>query len=171
MTVPRRFRPSIVLLATLSLGGGRLVAQQPDGASSLRRAVERIDRNATVRFAARGKRPVSGSITRLTADSVYVQGFDWPVGVPLARVDTVWEHVGGNDASVHRGFLVGGALGAVLGTILAGSLCEGFDESADRSCGRDALWGAFGGGLFFGMVGGTIGGLSSAGPRWEQRWP
>jgi hypothetical protein len=144
-----------------------LRAQQPDTASTVRRALERFDRNATVRVHYNG-RTATGQVTRLTADSVYVRGLDWPAAVPLVHLDTVWVRIRGGDrwkGPALVGAVVGGALTGLAGAGLCG------ESEIDHRCLVPVMVSAAVGAALFGGVTAFVAGLISLPARWERRFP
>lgn len=165
-------RRTIVLamaLAAQGLGRSAAAGQQPDSARSVHRALERFPRGSGVRLHLERRR-VTGELTRLTADTAYVAGFDWPVAVPLAAIDTVWQRMPG-DQHWRPVALMSAAAGAVLGVYGAAALCGMSDSYPPPNCTWAPVGGALIGAVFVGSVGAFLGGLGSRPAHWERRFP
>lgn len=135
----------------------------------LRRVLGRLHApGATVRLAVRGRRPVTGGIMRIRGDSVFVQRFGWPVGIPLASVDTVWQRVDGRNPTLKKGFIAGSMLGAVLGGAVLGRICT---SGKGQNCGATAVAGAVGGGMALGGLGARLGSRGTQSTNWVRRHP
>ncbi len=144
-----------------------LPAQRPDTASPAHRALERFDRNATVRVHYDG-RTATGQVTRLTADSVYVRGFDWPAAVPLTRVDTLWARIPGDQR-----WKVPAMIGAVAGGTLAGLVVAAFcgQSETHENCVLPVVVGVPLGAALGGGLAAFVAALGSTPAHWERRFP